>query len=177
MRYLGLVLIVLLLACSSEEDKVIKPGFKEEKTFKQLKDSAMIEKNKKWSSEDKIAIADFAKRNQLNFKETGTGLHYQIYKEGSGEYPKKGQLLTVNYTVKLLDGTLIYSSDSLGEASFVLEKEDLESGLHEGMKLLKKGGKGIFVLPYHQAHGLTGDNNKIKPLTVVVYNIELIEIE
>lgn len=177
MRLVGFALILFLLSCSTEENKVIEPGFEEEKTFKQLKDSAMIEKNKKWSREDKMAIEDFAKRNQLNFKETGSGLHYQIYEEGSGEHPRKGQLLTVDYTVKLLDGTLVYSSDSLGEASFVLDKEDLESGLHEGMKLLKKGGKGIFVLPYHQAHGLTGDNNKIKPLTVVVYNIELNEIE
>lgn len=176
MRIIVFIVFVQLLACSSDENKLIQPGFHEKKSFKELKDSAMIQKNKRWSQEDRKAIADFARRNQLNLEETGSGLHYQIYKEGEGTFPETGDLLTVNYSVKLLDGTLIYTSDSLGAASFLLDKEDLESGLHEGMKLLKKGGKGIFVLPYHQAHGLTGDNNKIKPLTVVVYNIELIEI-
>jgi FKBP-type peptidyl-prolyl cis-trans isomerase len=39
------------------------------------------------------------------------------------------------------------------------------------------GDKAKFILPSHLAHGIMGDNDKIPPLTPVVYNIELLSIQ
>jgi FKBP-type peptidyl-prolyl cis-trans isomerase len=38
------------------------------------------------------------------------------------------------------------------------------------------GDKMRFILPSHLAHGLTGDQSKIPPLSSVVYEIELLEL-
>ena len=80
---------------------------------------------------------------------------------------------TLKYSISLLDGTVCYSSDSLGLKSFEIDHDQIESGIHEGVKLLKEGEHAIFILPSHLAHGLTGDHNKIPPGSPVVYNIEL----
>jgi FKBP-type peptidyl-prolyl cis-trans isomerase len=50
----------------------------------------------------------------------------------------------------------------------------VESGLHEGVQMMHVGDKMRFILPSFRAHGLTGDNSKIPPLTSVVYEIELL---
>jgi FKBP-type peptidyl-prolyl cis-trans isomerase len=76
----------------------------------------------------------------------------------------------------LLDGTLCYSSDSLGEKTFLVEQDNVESGLHEGIQKLREGDKALFILPSHIAHGLLGDDSKIPSHSSVIYEIELLSV-
>jgi FKBP-type peptidyl-prolyl cis-trans isomerase len=75
--------------------------------------------------------------------------------------------------VSLLDGTLCYTSDKTGPKKIKIDMGNVESGLHQGLKLMKVGEKAIFILPPHLAHGLTGDNNLIPPKASVFYEIEV----
>jgi FKBP-type peptidyl-prolyl cis-trans isomerase len=166
---IGLALLSLW-ACNEPKKPVVLPSDQE------LKEG--LEKvNKMISQDEKRDIDAYIKRYGWNMKETGTGLRYMIYKDGDGETPKPGDVVWVEFQVNLLDGTLCYSSQITGEQSFVVDFDSVESGLHEGIKLLKEGASAKFIIPSHLAFGLVGDGDKIPPLSPLVYDIELLQIE
>jgi len=82
----------------------------------------------------------------------------------------------LNYRISLLDGTLCYSSDSLGVKEFAIGHGGVESGLEEGILLLKVGDKARFIMPPFKAHGLLGDMKKIPARSIIVYEIELLKL-
>ena len=170
MRLLILLYLILLCACSGVDDSAVvqDPGQHKED---------LIQTHQNLHRQEEHDIEAYIKRRNLTMKTSGTGLRYLILKEGDGAKAVKGDLVKVNYRVELLDGTLCYSSDIKGAQAFVVEKDQVESGIHEGIKLLAQGAKAKFILPSHLAYGLTGDQEKIPPQSPVVYDIELIEIE
>ena len=76
-----------------------------------------------------------------------------------------------------MDGTQCYSSKSNGPERFVVEKTDIESGLHEALKFMCTDDKAKFILPSHLAHGLIGDSDQIPPLVPIIYDIHLLKIK
>lgn len=113
-----------------------------------------------------------------NMTKTGTGLRYMVYQSSEeGDSAHVGDIVTVTFEISLLDGTICYNSQEKGAESFMVEKTDIESGLHEGIKFMKNGDKAKFILPSHMAHGLIGDQDKIPPLSPVIYDIHLINVE
>jgi len=74
-----------------------------------------------------------------------------------------------------LDGTLCYKNDSKSIKKVKVDYDNIESGLHEGLKLMHAGEKAIFILPSHLAHGITGDNDKIPPKSPVYFEIEVVD--
>lgn len=122
-------------------------------------------------------IESYIKQHQLQMQTTGTGLRYAIVKENvKGRQLVTMDEITIKYKVSLLDGTLCYSSDNTGPKKIKIDMDNVESGLHQGLKLMKEGEKAIFILPSHLAHGLTGDNNLIPPKASVFYEIEVLSV-
>lgn len=172
--YWYIAAMVLFTACGNgeeEQQKDIDP----EKLEKPLE---VI--NKGLVKVEKERIDKWAKRYNLPLKETGTGLHYYIYEHGDGPQAEAGLYAEVRFTIKLLDGTLAYDSDSIGDGGtqlFLIDKEDLERGLHEGIKLMRVGDKAKLVIPPHLAHGLVGDRKNIPVYSTIVYDIELVGLK
>ena len=108
---------------------------------------------------------------------TGTGLRYMIYERGKGEKTATGKVVTLAYTVSLLDSTVCYSSKQLGHKKFRLGHSEEERGLEEGVLLMCIGDKARLILPSHLAHGLTGDGDCIPFRAIILYDIELIDVE
>ena len=119
---------------------------------------SLIRANKGLVTIDKERIEAFAERHQWDMATTETGLWCQIYEHGTG------------------DGTLCYSSDSTGEKTFLIGQGGVESGLEEGILLMRCGDKARFIMPPHLAHGLPGDNDKIPPRSTIVYQVELLNL-
>jgi len=141
----------------------------------QLQES-LIRVNKTLAHEENLAIDRYIERRGLKMERSGTGLRYMIINPGNGIKAQVGMRVTVKYRIELLDGTFCYSSDSLGTNTFTVDQDQIESGIHEGIKLLSKGGKAKFILPSHLAHGLLGDQDRIPAKSSVVYDIEVIEL-
>ncbi|MCH2234075.1 MAG: FKBP-type peptidyl-prolyl cis-trans isomerase [Crocinitomicaceae bacterium] len=135
--------------------------------------------NATFAQEENAEIDAFLERRpDWNMTETGTGLRYMVYYNSeSGDSAKVDDIAHVRFEISLLDGTICYTSEENGSESFMVEKTDVESGLHEGIKFMKAGDKAKFILPSHMAHGLIGDTDKIPPLSTVIYDIELIKVE
>jgi FKBP-type peptidyl-prolyl cis-trans isomerase len=110
-------------------------------------------------------------------KTTETGLWYRIKKEGTGEKATKGRIITLEYKVSLLDGTVCYTSEKDGLKVFEIGHGGVESGLEEAVLMLNKGAEAVFILPPYLAHGLLGDENKIPARSSIVYEVKVLSIE
>jgi len=122
-------------------------------------------------------IEDFIERHRLDAKKTGSGLRYSIIKQGDGEKAQEGMTAVINYTIRLLTGDIIYSSDEDEPKKFRIGRGGVESGLEEGILLLNKGDKAIFIMPAHLAHGVPGDGIKIPKRATIVYDVELVNLK
>jgi FKBP-type peptidyl-prolyl cis-trans isomerase FkpA len=168
--YLIFFLAILIQSCK-DKPPVITEKDRQENAGK------LIEINRILIKKDKQRITGYIERNNLDMKETGTGLWYDIEKQGDGEFATKGRFATIGYSVSLLDGTPCYSSKSEGPKTFRIGMGGIEAGLEEGILLMKKGGAAKFILPPHLAFGLPGDGKKIPARAILVYKVELISLQ
>jgi FKBP-type peptidyl-prolyl cis-trans isomerase FkpA len=136
----------------------------------------LVKANKGLIEMDQQRIEDYAKRYNLSMEITETGMWYSIKGENKTEKAAEGKIAQLKYQVSLLDGTICYSSDSLGVMKFKIGQGGVESGLEEAVLMMNIGDKGIFIMPPHLAHGLLGDENKIPSRSIIVYNAELINL-
>lgn len=163
-----MALLVLLVSAScntgsEKETRAGKPGTADMENLNRF----MIQK-------DRERIQNYIERKKLNMNQTRTGLWYQIIKGGEGDLLSDNSRIIMKYECSLLDGTLCYSSDNLGNKELILGKSTMESGLNEGLRLLKPGAEAIFILPPFLAYGLPGDGKMIPPRAVIVYNVNIL---
>jgi FKBP-type peptidyl-prolyl cis-trans isomerase len=137
----------------------------------------LINMNRQLVNRDADEIKKYIKSKGLKMKETQTGLWYSVDKEGKGDFAVKNDIITLKYELRLTDGTLCYSSDSLGLKKFVVGQGGVESGLEDAVLMLRRGSQATFILPPHLAHGLIGDDNKIPSRAILIYAVEVIDIE
>jgi FKBP-type peptidyl-prolyl cis-trans isomerase len=110
-------------------------------------------------------------------KSSGSGLRYWIDGKGYGIMPEAGDRVSLLYTVTLLTGDTIYSSDQDGgPLTFRAGRAEVISGLEEGILLMKEGDQAKFIIPSHLAYGLTGDQEKIRDKVTLVYDIKLLSV-
>lgn len=138
---------------------------------------ALVGANRILVKKDQEKIKAYIGRHGLTLSETTSGLWYGIYRQGNGDRAETGLLATIRYKVFLLDGTKCYDSDSLGVKQFRIGQGGVESGLEEGILLLRQGDRARFIMPPHLAHGLPGDGNKIPARAIIVYDVELLNVQ
>ena len=164
-----LMFLLIFFSCKSDgtgkENKPVKPG---KKSLEQI-NKLLIEK-------DSERIKSYVSRRGWDMKVSESGLWYMVYKNGEGDFIKKGDFITYNYEVSLLDGTICYTSKGSGPKSFVVGKGGVEAGLEEGVLMLRSGSKARFILPPHLAYGLIGDENRIPARAIIIYDMEILKI-
>jgi len=152
---------------SSDQNGKDKKGYKE----------SLMKVNKNLVKTEDQKIEDFISRYKWQMEKTGTGLRYMIYHEGNGDKAEKGKIAVLSFTVSLLNGEICYTSKEKGPKEFQIGKGGVESGLEEGVLLLKKGDRAKFIIPSHLAFGLLGDMKEIPAKAVLVYDVELLNIK
>ena len=135
------------------------------------------EVNKALVNKDKELIEAYIKENNLSgMKDNGSGLYAMIWGDSLGVKPVEGSLVLLDYTVTLLDGTVCYTSENKKPKEFKVGFGGAEAGLDMAVRMMSEGQKGKFILPPHLAHGLLGDNNKIPPRSIIVYDVHLLNV-
>jgi FKBP-type peptidyl-prolyl cis-trans isomerase FkpA len=168
-----LMTLVLLNACkgdssgetTSSNQSIKQPNPTQEELFKM---------NKRLMNEERSRINHFIKRNRWPVSSTGTGLKYWVYETSEGDSVKERDIVKVRYNILLLTGDTCYKRWDQSE-QFTVDFDQVESGLHEGIKYMKKGEKARLILPPHLAHGLIGDMNKIPMNATLIYDIQVID--
>jgi len=137
--------------------------------------------------DDKI-LQDYFAKNNLKPTKTASGLYYTIAKPGAGESPKPGQLVSMKYIGKTLDGkqfdanmdesgNLLDKGGKKEPFTFPLGQGRVIKGWDEGVALLKKGSKATFYLPSPLAYGAQSPSPDIAPNSILVFNVELVDFK
>lgn len=168
------MIALILVSCENESHLQEKPhnGISRQQLKKEL-----LKSNNHFLKIEDQNIKDYIQRHAYKMTKTGTGLYYDIYKQGSGPIAKEGDIAVLKYTVRLINGALVYDSNQNGLKEFKISRGGVESGLEEGILLLKLGDCARFILPSHLAFGLAGDHNMIPKKATLVYDIELINLK
>lgn len=137
--------------------------------------------------DDKI-IEEYLVNNNLEAERTPEGVYYIVLQEGDGTFPEEGNNVFVNYTVRLLDGTLIDTSNEdlakdndmynpgrqYGPLSFALGRPGIIQGWNIGIPNFSKGGSGYLIVPSSYAYGSRGSGS-VAPNSVLIFDIEVVD--
>ncbi|TRX15992.1 gliding motility-associated peptidyl-prolyl isomerase GldI [Flavobacterium franklandianum] len=167
-------LVTLLVSGCKQNQEARRPVSQASGTF--MKKSA--ERNKKLVSTEEDQIDSVIKRNpKVKFIASTNGYWYTYVVQNTLDTltPKKGDVAFFNYEIKDLKGKIIYSELELRPQTYAIDKQNIMTGLREGIKLMRKKEKVIFLFPSHIAYGYHGDEKKIGPnqpllCTVTLHN-------
>lgn len=116
-------------------------------------------------------LSTYIQTNNITVAPTASGLYYIEVKTGTGENAKPRQRATVQYTGRLLTGTVFDS----GTFSFTLGTGAVIAGWDEGIALMKKGGIAQLIIPSTLAYGATGVGS-IPPFSTLIFDVVLTDI-
>jgi FKBP-type peptidyl-prolyl cis-trans isomerase len=146
-----LICTLMFISCSGHDQEAYKAHKKENENF--LKQNASKE----------------------GVKTLPSGLQYMVLKEGYGPSPELNESVTVQYHGTLIDGTVFDSSIEKGKP-LTFDVNQVISGWQEALQLMPQGAKWRVFIPSHLGYGARGLGSKIKPNSVLIFEMELISI-
>jgi FKBP-type peptidyl-prolyl cis-trans isomerase FkpA len=167
--FLGLVLIGFIhCGCQQKQTEQKTPTNAQE----------LDEANKRFLKLEAQDIANFVKRRKLTTIKTGTGVEIAITEKGTGTVKaESGKVAVIEYTLSLLNGKECYKTEPGAPDEFLVDFDDVESGLHEAIQYLSVGDRAIIIIPSHRAHGIAGDYDQIPSRSTIVYNLKLLAVK
>lgn len=169
MRHLFIIFLFLLAACKTESPQADQG--------RDVSKEELIQKHQDRIQTEEDRIDAYIDRRGWNMQVSGSGLRLMITESSSGEQAEQGKTAVVDYRITLLNGRECYSSEEDGAETFVIGKDAVESGLHEGIQYMKKGESAILIMPPHLAHGLLGDREKIPANASLVFELKLLDLK
>lgn len=107
---------------------------------------------------------------------TESGLQYEVLKKAEGAQPKATDVVTVHYEGKLTDGSVFDSSIERG-SPIDLPVNGVIPGWVEGLQLMHVGEKYKLYIPSELAYGEQSPTPAIPANSVLVFELELLEIK
>ena len=164
------ILILVLMSCGGPEPRrpiKVKSGsfFKES-----------VERNKALLSQEETIIQRIIEKDSLHeyvASPSGFWYYFDTKNDSSRYFPKTNDQILFSYDLRSLDNDTIYTTQEIGPTSYVVDKEQLFTGLQNAVKLLKINEKATFLFPSLQAYGYHVDGDRIGPRTPLKSTIEL----
>ncbi len=122
--------------------------------------------------------------NTMDSNQNASGLKIETLAEGSGAEAKTGDMVTVNYTGTLTDGTKFDSSLNPGRTPFaftigpdcVKNNNCVIEGWNLGVTGMKVGEKRKLTIPPELGYGASGAGALIPPNATLIFEVELLKI-
>ncbi|MFP4527963.1 MAG: FKBP-type peptidyl-prolyl cis-trans isomerase [Candidatus Kapaibacterium sp.] len=112
-----------------------------------------------------------------DFETTKSGLKYKVIRKGIGDTPDPGDRVFVHYRGTLEDSTQFDTSYERDKPfDFVVGQGNVIKGWDEGLQMMHKGAKWIFVIPPDLAYG-SRRVGKIPSNSTLVFEVELLDIK
>ena len=180
---IALVLLVMfgLAACSGESgNQQEKPAA--EPSANAEPEAVVAEAVEQLESEsvDLAELDEGAAYLHINAQKPGvqvleSGLQFEILEQGDGATPGPTSRVVTHYEGKFIDGQTFDSSIERGEpASFPVDR--VIKGWTEALQMMKEGDVWRLVIPAELAYGERGVRGTIPPNSVLVFEVELIEV-
>ncbi|MDO5979961.1 gliding motility-associated peptidyl-prolyl isomerase GldI [Flavivirga spongiicola] len=135
---------------------------------------ASVERNKKLIAQEQVSIEKIMQAQDIDYIASESGFWYYYNNKieiDTLKTPLFGDIINYNYNIKALNGSLIYSKEDIKTQNYAMDKEELFTGLREGLKLMKTGETVTFLFPSQKAYGYYGDENKIGSNTPIVCEV------
>ena len=168
----GICFLFFFMACTTPKPR--KPVVQKTSSF--LQES--IERNKIINKVEEaafMALMNSDTTKNYNTSENGFWYYYNIKNTGATALPKTGDEVIFSYEIKDINNETIYTKEELGEQNYLVDKQELITGLQEGVKLLQEGETVTFLFPSHKAYGYSGFQ-KIKSNEPLIYIVTLHKI-
>lgn len=165
-------IIKVLTAFQTRMQEKQTAQMKEQEEKRKAEIARLIEKNKK---EGEAFLEENKKKEGI--KTTASGLQYKVLAAGPGigPTPKDTSNVKVHYKGTLLDGKEFDNSYKRNQPSeFPLNQ--VIKGWTEGLQLMHVGDKFQFFIPYQLAYGEEGRGETIPPASVLIFEVELLDI-
>ena len=141
--------------------------------------------------EEPEAIAEYIKANNITVQPTADGVYVVVKKKGNGPKVTMGKQVSVNYTGRLLDGTIfdssvesdartgnVYNARRAYEPfTFQIGAGQVISGWDNGLMNQTVGSTLQLIIPSKEAYGSRGAGNRIPPYSPLVFDIEIVSVK
>ncbi len=127
---------------------------------------------------EKMILSRFINQQKILAEPTEQGMYFLQITEGTGKPVEIGDIVTVNYEGRFLNGKFFDSTIKRNQPlEFVYGSEmQVIKGLEKAIGRMREGEKALVILPSGLAWGDKGSNTGIiPPFTSVIYQIEVIE--
>ncbi len=131
---------------------------------------------------DDAELRAYFDKNMIRPIKTSNGVYCLITQKGTGDYAQAGQEISVNYTGKILDGKIFDSNvdekyKHTGPFTFRLGTGMVIRGWDDALILFNTGCKGTIYIPSSMAYGPTSPGKGIPPNSILVFDIEVTDID
>lgn len=135
----------------------------------------MAKKMEQQAAENSRKSAQFLAKNadKPGVIKTESGLQYTIITKGSGDKPEADSRVTVNYTGKLLDGT-VFDSSYERNAPATFRVDQVIAGWQEALQLMQEGAEWKLYIPPRLGYGARGaPGGGIGPNELLIFDVKL----
>ena len=115
-------------------------------------------------------------KKKAGVKELPGGVLYRVIKVGTGKSPSLDDVISVNYSGKVIDGREFDNSDRHG-GPVDLQLGKVIKGWQTAVTQMKEGGEWEIVVPPDLAYGEKGAGGVIGPNETLIFDIDLVKIK
>ena len=126
---------------------------------------------------EKTVLGRFIKEEKIDVEPMENGMYFISVMEGTGKPVEAGDLVTVHYDGRFLNGKFFDSTTKRNQPlEFVYGSEmQVIGGLEDAIGRMREGEKALVILPSELAWGEKGSSTGIiPPFTSVIYEVELV---
>ena len=171
-------------------EKVIAKGNLNEEVFRGRVMDYLKSSGEAVKAQEPAKIKKYIADHHLTLTKTASGLQYVITNPGTGDKPAIGDTAVVNYTGKMLSGKVFDTSvkEEATKAKIPVDpmrqfapiripvgQAKVIAGWDEGLQLLNKGAKAIFIIPSDLAYKEQGVG-PIGPYSPLVFEMEMVNV-
>lgn len=171
-------------------EKVIAKGNLNDQVFQGRVTDYLKTQMEGLKAQEPAKIKKYIDDNHLKLTKTPSGLLYVITNPGTGEKPAVHDTAVVNYTGKMVNGKVFDTSikEEAQKAKMPMDpmrqfapiripvgEAKVIPGWDEGLQLLSKGSKAIFIIPSDIAYKDQGIG-PIAPFTPLVFEMEMVNV-
>ena len=112
---------------------------------------------------------------KAGIKSLGSGVYYEVVKEGTGNKIQSGKFAKVKYKGELIDGKVFdQNMDAKEPAAMPVGTNQLVKGFELALKSMPIGSTWKVYIPSEMAYGSKGAGEVVPPFSTLIFTIELV---
>lgn len=152
---------------------------------------SFVEEMEQRKKDESSRLARYIADHHITTEPTASGLYIIVNKRGYGPMVAEGKRVSVNYTGRLLDGTLfdtsrkidaqlagkVQSGRTYEPLSYIVGEQPMIKGWDEGIMGQTAGSSITLIMPSELAYGARGAGKDILPYSILVFNLTIESVE